>query len=90
MNYCEMSKKIDVKFGSSNSIKTNELNHILDKISIRRELSPREKEFLDNFITSISSNEDIIILYISIFKFIYIEEYIRLLVAGCWFVLESP
>jgi len=44
-----MSKKIDVKFGSNNNIKTNELNHILDKISIRKELSSREREFLDNY-----------------------------------------
>jgi hypothetical protein len=45
---------------------------------------------LDIFITSISSNDDINLLYISIFKFLYIKEYMRLLVAGCWFVLESP
>jgi len=45
----EMSKKFEITFSSKNNQKIKELNQILDKISVQKEITSRELNFLDNF-----------------------------------------
>jgi hypothetical protein len=40
---------MNITFHSKDNTKTSELNQILDKISINKELSKREKDFLDKY-----------------------------------------
>lgn len=44
-----MSRKLELKFTSKSNIKLNELNQILDKISINQGLSEREMSFLQDY-----------------------------------------
>jgi hypothetical protein len=44
-----MARKLGISFKSKDNPKINELNQILDKISMRNNLSDREIEFLDKF-----------------------------------------
>jgi hypothetical protein len=51
-----MTNKMNITFHSKDNTKTSELNQILDKISINKELSDREKDFLEKY-DSINDDE---------------------------------
>lgn len=44
-----MSRHLNITFKSKDNLKISELNQILDKISIQKELSEQEKNFLDHY-----------------------------------------
>jgi hypothetical protein len=66
-----MARKLDITFKSKDNSKINELNQILDKISLEGKLSERERDFLDHFDT-IHDNELQDYNYLSLLDLFYI------------------
>jgi hypothetical protein len=66
-----MARKLDITFKSKDNSKINELNQILDKMSLEGKLSDREKDFLDHFDT-IQDNELQDYNYLSLLDLFYI------------------
>ena len=66
-----MSKRLNINFKSKDNLKVEELNNILDKISLQSSLSEREFDFLDKF-ENISSDDFKDYNYLTILDLFYI------------------